>query len=102
VSRVADGKNHGSDPGELFIDIAWWVNQEVLHHGAEIALLRDLYRDMRSAGQPQLTSEPRSIVSALLSSLTRPSSRSAVSDHCDCSATRWSATSRICWIASSA
>jgi len=22
----------------------WWVNQEILHHGAEIALLRDLYR----------------------------------------------------------
>jgi hypothetical protein len=35
---------YGSDPRELFIDIIWWVNQEVLHHGAEIALLRDLYR----------------------------------------------------------
>lgn len=35
---------HGSDPEELFLDVAWWVNQEVLHHGAEIALLRDLYR----------------------------------------------------------
>jgi hypothetical protein len=35
---------YGSDPGELFIDIIWWVNQEVLHHGAEIALLRDLCR----------------------------------------------------------
>jgi hypothetical protein len=35
----------GSDPEEPFIDIVWWVNQEVLHHGAEIALLRDLYRD---------------------------------------------------------
>jgi hypothetical protein len=23
----------------------WWVNQELLHHGAEIGLLRDLYRD---------------------------------------------------------
>jgi len=21
----------------------WWENQEILHHGAEIALLRDLY-----------------------------------------------------------
>jgi len=29
------------------IEIVWWVNQELLHHGAEIALLRDLYR-MRS------------------------------------------------------
>jgi hypothetical protein len=27
-----------------FIEIVWWVNQEVLHHGAEIALLRDLFR----------------------------------------------------------
>ena len=27
-----------------FLDIAWWVNQETLHHGGEIALLRDLYR----------------------------------------------------------
>ena len=35
---------YGSDAGEIFLDIVWWVNQEVLHHGAEIALLRDLYR----------------------------------------------------------
>jgi hypothetical protein len=34
----------GSDPDEPFIDVVWWVNQELLHHGAEIALLRDLYR----------------------------------------------------------
>ncbi|MEV8536084.1 DinB family protein [Streptomyces sp. NPDC051211] len=34
---------YGSDPEDLFIDTVWWVNQEVLHHGAEIALLRDLY-----------------------------------------------------------
>ncbi|MGW7411061.1 DinB family protein [Streptomyces sp. NPDC054863] len=34
---------HGSDAQELFVDIVWWVNQELLHHGAEIALLRDLY-----------------------------------------------------------
>jgi hypothetical protein len=37
---------HGSDAEEPFVDIAWWVNQELLHHGAEIALLRDLYREM--------------------------------------------------------
>jgi hypothetical protein len=36
---------YGSDSDELFIDIVWWVNQELLHHGAEIALLRDLYRE---------------------------------------------------------
>ena len=35
---------YGSDPGDMFLDIIWWVNQEILHHGAEIALLRDLYR----------------------------------------------------------
>ena len=40
---------YGSGPGEMFLDIVWWVNQEILHHGAEIALLRDLYRAMRSA-----------------------------------------------------
>lgn len=35
---------NGSDPDDAFIDTVWWVNQEILHHGAEIALLRDLYR----------------------------------------------------------
>lgn len=35
---------YGSDPEEPFIEVVWWVNQELLHHGAEIALLRDLYR----------------------------------------------------------
>jgi hypothetical protein len=34
----------GLDPTLPFLDITWWVNQEALHHGAEIALLRDLYR----------------------------------------------------------
>ena len=34
---------YGSDPGDMFLDIVWWVNQEVLHHGAEIACIRDLY-----------------------------------------------------------
>jgi hypothetical protein len=35
---------YGSDPEDVFIVTVWWVNQELLHHGAEIALLRDLYR----------------------------------------------------------
>ncbi|MFE1331401.1 DinB family protein [Streptomyces microflavus] len=35
---------YGSDAEDVFVDIVWWVNQEVLHHGAEIALIRDLYR----------------------------------------------------------
>ncbi|WP_086727419.1 DinB family protein, partial [Streptomyces carpinensis] len=38
---------HGSDPEDVFIDVVWWVNQELLHHGAEIALLRDLFRARR-------------------------------------------------------
>ena len=33
----------GSDPEDPFIDVVWWVNQELLHHAAEIALIRDLY-----------------------------------------------------------
>jgi hypothetical protein len=33
----------GLDPKLPFLDIIWWVNQELLGHGAEIALLRDLY-----------------------------------------------------------
>ncbi|GAA1224604.1 DinB family protein [Kitasatospora nipponensis] len=37
------GYPYGSDPEDVFLDIVWWVNQELLHHGAEIALLRDLY-----------------------------------------------------------
>jgi hypothetical protein len=34
---------YGSDSDETFLTIVWWENQEILHHGAEIALLRDLY-----------------------------------------------------------
>ena len=34
---------YGSDPEETFTSNLWWENQEILHHGAEIALLRDLY-----------------------------------------------------------
>ncbi|HEY1574256.1 MAG TPA: DinB family protein [Pseudonocardiaceae bacterium] len=40
---------YGSDPEDPFVQTAWWMNQELLHHGAEIALLRDLYRDARTA-----------------------------------------------------
>jgi hypothetical protein len=38
---------HGSDPEDPFIETVWWVNQELLHHGAEIALIRDLFRARR-------------------------------------------------------
>lgn len=34
---------YGSDPEVPLARTAWWVTQEVLHHGAEIALLRDLH-----------------------------------------------------------
>ncbi|RIK36655.1 MAG: hypothetical protein DCC58_19020 [Chloroflexi bacterium] len=37
----------GRDPDLPLLDICWWVNQEALHHGGEIALLRDLYRARR-------------------------------------------------------
>lgn len=33
----------GSDPEDPFLHVVWWVNQEILHHGAEVALLRDLW-----------------------------------------------------------
>ncbi|MFC0645554.1 DinB family protein [Cellulomonas phragmiteti] len=39
----------GDDADQPFIEIVWWVSQEVLHHGAEIALLRDLYAARRPA-----------------------------------------------------
>jgi hypothetical protein len=34
----------GSDADDPFIDLVWWVNQQILHHGAEVALPRGLYR----------------------------------------------------------
>ncbi len=39
---------YGSDPEDPLIETVWWMNQELLHHGAEIALLRDLYRAMHA------------------------------------------------------
>ncbi|NGN68159.1 DinB family protein [Streptomyces sp. A7024] len=35
---------YGSDPEEPFISALWGNNYELIHHMAEIALLRDLYR----------------------------------------------------------
>ena len=34
---------YGSDPEETLPSMVWWQNQEILHHGAEIALIRDLF-----------------------------------------------------------
>jgi hypothetical protein len=33
----------GMDPDLPFIDIVWWMNRELIHHGADIAMVRDLY-----------------------------------------------------------
>jgi hypothetical protein len=35
---------YGLDPDLPLRDILWWQNREIIHHTAEIALLRDLYR----------------------------------------------------------
>ncbi|WP_146057742.1 hypothetical protein [Streptomyces sp. SM10] len=35
---------YGSGPEDFFVDIVWWADRELLHHGAEIVLLRDLSR----------------------------------------------------------
>ncbi|MEU6082931.1 DinB family protein [Streptomyces sp. NPDC047108] len=35
---------YGSDPDEPFIGVLWGANLELIHHMAEIALLRDLWR----------------------------------------------------------
>ena len=34
----------GLDPGIPFVGIVWWTNRELIHHLAECALLRDLWR----------------------------------------------------------
>jgi hypothetical protein len=34
---------YGLDPDLAFGEILWWNNRELIHHGAEIALLRDLW-----------------------------------------------------------
>jgi hypothetical protein len=40
---------YGLDPQLPFITIVWWTNREVIHHLAEVALLRDLYQ---ASGRP--------------------------------------------------
>lgn len=34
---------HGLDPKLPLQDILWWQNREVIHHCAELAMLRDLF-----------------------------------------------------------
>jgi DinB family protein len=33
----------GMDRELPFVDIVWWMNRELIHHGADIAMVRDLY-----------------------------------------------------------
>lgn len=40
-------RSRSVDPDDPFVETVWWVNQELLHHGAEIALIRDLWRARR-------------------------------------------------------
>jgi hypothetical protein len=40
---------HGSDPEEPFVEVVWRVNQELLHHGAEVALIRYRVRGERQS-----------------------------------------------------
>jgi hypothetical protein len=33
----------GMDPDLPFVDIVWWLNRELIAHGADIGTVRDLY-----------------------------------------------------------
>lgn len=41
----------GRDPDLPLLDIVWWMNRELIHHGAEIACLRDLYATSVGGGR---------------------------------------------------
>ncbi|GAA2657409.1 hypothetical protein GCM10010400_13670 [Streptomyces aculeolatus] len=41
---------YASDPDERYVDVLWAGNLEFIHHMAEIALLRDLWRARFAAG----------------------------------------------------
>ena len=51
LRRRSDGPPGTLDGRFPFADVILHVNREIIHHGAEVALLRDLYRSLRSAGQ---------------------------------------------------
>ncbi|HSZ40550.1 MAG TPA: DinB family protein [Trebonia sp.] len=55
---------YGSDSADTFIDTIWWVNQEILHHGGEIALLRDLYRATKHISQTDAGPSPAALSSS--------------------------------------
>jgi hypothetical protein len=42
---------YGLDPQLPFIGIVWWTNRELIHHLAECALLRDLWRARAGQGR---------------------------------------------------
>ena len=47
LARHSDGPPGTLDGRFPFADVILHVNREIIHHGAEVALLRDLYRAMR-------------------------------------------------------
>ncbi|MET8783999.1 DinB family protein [Streptomyces sp. NPDC004589] len=47
LSRRSEGPPGTADGRYPFADVILHVNREVIHHGAEVALLRDLYRSRR-------------------------------------------------------
>ena len=40
----------GMDPDLPFVDIVWWLNRELIAHGADIATIRDIYAARAAAG----------------------------------------------------
>jgi len=44
LTEMLTGRANWTVGDRTFTEVVWWGNQEVLHHGAEIGLLRDLYR----------------------------------------------------------
>ncbi|MFD0136359.1 DinB family protein [Streptomyces sp. NPDC059687] len=47
LSRYSEGPPGTLDGSYPFADVILHINREVIHHGAEVALLRDLYRSHR-------------------------------------------------------
>jgi hypothetical protein len=42
----------GMDPDLPFVDIVWWVNRELIAHGADIGTIRDIYSTKADAHGP--------------------------------------------------
>jgi len=51
LDQIGYGQNPiGMDPRLPFIAIVWWTNQELIHHGGEIGVLRDLWANRQTIG----------------------------------------------------